>query len=65
MLNAPGREAIINTAKYDDPKDARDIAIEILQANDAHSQLEARFQRTVAKLSNNALSVMPKGEQQR
>ena len=32
-LNAPGREAIINKAKYDEPKDARDIAIEILQAD--------------------------------
>ena len=40
-LNAPGREAIINKAKYDEPKDARDIAIEILQADKNNSVLNA------------------------
>ena len=38
-LNAPGREAIIAKAKYDDPKDARDIAIEILQSDTAQARL--------------------------
>ena len=40
-LNAPGREAIIMKAKYEDPKDARDIAIEILQATNAQARLGA------------------------
>ena len=40
-LNAPGREAIIAKAKYEEPKDARDIAIEILQATNAQTQLTA------------------------
>ena len=40
-LNAPGREAIIMKAKYEDPKDARDIAIELLQATNAQAQLGA------------------------
>ena len=43
-LNAPGREAIIMKAKYDDPKDARDIAIELLQASQAQAQLTALHQ---------------------
>lgn len=43
-LNAPGREAIIAKAKYDDPKDARDIAIELLQATNAQAQLNALHQ---------------------
>ena len=38
-LNAPGREAIIAKAKYDEPKDARDIAIEILQSDTARAKL--------------------------
>ena len=32
-LSSPGREAIIDKAKYQEPKDARDIAIELLQAD--------------------------------
>lgn len=32
-LNGPGREAIIDQAKYEDPKDARDVAIDLLQAD--------------------------------
>ena len=40
-LNAPGREAIIAKAKYDDPKDARDIAIELLQSDRSTATLEA------------------------
>ena len=43
-LNAPGREAIIMKAKYEDPKDARDIAIELLQASNAQAQLTALHQ---------------------
>ena len=43
-LNAPGREAIIMKAKYEDPKDARDIAIEILQTTNAQTQLTALHQ---------------------
>ena len=43
-LNAPGREATIMKAKYEDPKDARDIAIEILQAVNAQTQLTALHQ---------------------
>ena len=40
-LNAPGREEIIAKAKYEDPKDARDIAIELLQAGKTQAQLNA------------------------
>lgn len=43
-LNAPGRKAIIGKAKYEEPKDARDIAIELLQAD-----------RNVSALSNRSL----------
>ena len=43
-LNAPGREAIIAKAKYDDPKDARDIAMELLKTDAAHAQLQALHQ---------------------
>ena len=43
-LNAPGREAIIAKAKYEDPKDARDIAIELLQTDTAQAQLQAHHQ---------------------
>ncbi|MBQ7544915.1 MAG: Clp protease ClpP [Synergistaceae bacterium] len=52
-LNAPGREAIIARAKYDDPKDARDIAIEILQATNAQTHLTALHQD--ASVVNGAL----------
>ena len=47
-LNAPGREAIIAKAKYEDPKDARDIAIELLQASNAQAHLTALHQDAVA-----------------
>lgn len=40
-LNAPGREAIIARAKYEEPKDARDIAIELLQADSNNAKLTA------------------------
>lgn len=43
-LNAPGREAIIAKAKYEDPKDARDIAMELLKTDTAHAQLQALHQ---------------------
>ena len=43
-LNAPGREAIIAKAKYEDPKDARDIAIELLKTDTAQAQLQALHQ---------------------
>jgi ATP-dependent protease ClpP protease subunit len=41
-LTGTGREAIIAKAKYDEPKDARDIAIELLQASANAAALEAR-----------------------
>ena len=43
-LNAPGREAIIAKAKYEDPKDARDIAMELLKTDAVHAQLQALHQ---------------------
>lgn len=43
-LNAHGREAIIAKAKYEEPKDARDVAIEILQADKTQAQLNALYQ---------------------
>ena len=52
-LNAPGREGIIAKAKYEDPKDARDIAIELLQSDTAQAQLTALYQD--AQAVNDAL----------
>ena len=43
-LNAPGREEIIAKAKYEDPKDARDIAIELLHAEKTQAALNALHQ---------------------
>ena len=43
-FNAEGREAIIAKAKYEEPKDARDVAIELLQADKAQAQLKALHQ---------------------
>ena len=43
-LNALGREAIIAKAKYEEPKDARDVAIELLKADKAQAQLTALHQ---------------------
>ncbi|MBR1486126.1 MAG: Clp protease ClpP [Synergistaceae bacterium] len=40
-LNAVGREEIIARAKYDEPKDARDVAVELLMADKAQMQLNA------------------------
>ncbi|MBR2208915.1 MAG: Clp protease ClpP [Synergistaceae bacterium] len=42
-LNAAGREAIIAKAKYEDPKDARDVAIELLTADKTQAQLNALY----------------------
>ena len=50
-LNASGCEEIITRAKYEDPKDARDIAVEILQKMNAQAQLNA--------LHNDAKAVEP------
>ena len=43
-LAAPGRGEILARAKYEDPKDARDVAIELLQADRDAGALAARFQ---------------------
>ena len=40
-LNAAGREEIIARAKYEEPKDARDVAIELLQADKVQAQMNA------------------------
>ena len=53
-LNAAGREAIIAKAKYEEPKDARDVAIELLQADKTQAQLNALEQD--ASVVNGALS---------
>jgi ATP-dependent Clp endopeptidase proteolytic subunit ClpP len=41
-LKGPGREEIVARAKYVDPKEARDIAMELLQASNNLAALEAR-----------------------
>ncbi|MDR3265028.1 MAG: Clp protease ClpP [Synergistaceae bacterium] len=41
-LTGPGRDAIIARAKYEDPKDARDVAMELLQADSNVAALAAR-----------------------
>ena len=43
-LAGPGREALIAKAKYEEPKDARDIAMELLQADKNAGELEERKQ---------------------
>ena len=53
-LNAAGREAIIAKAKYEEPKDARDVAIELLMADKTQAQLDALHQD--ASAVNGALS---------
>lgn len=47
-LNAPGREAIIAKAKYEDLKDARDIAMELLKSDTAQARLTAMYQDSQA-----------------
>lgn len=41
-LNKPGREAVIAKAKYDEPKDARDVALDLLDADKIQSVIENR-----------------------
>jgi ATP-dependent protease ClpP protease subunit len=62
-LSGPGREAIIAKAKYEEPKDARDIAMELLQASANVAALEAR--QSDASAVNAALvpSVMPAAQE--
>lgn len=52
-LAGPGREALIAKAKYEEPKDARDIAMELLQASARVAELEAR--RSDAAVVNDVL----------
>ncbi|MBQ9526523.1 MAG: Clp protease ClpP [Fretibacterium sp.] len=47
-LAMPGGEAIIAKAKYEEPKDARDIAVELLQAARSNAALTARIQDAAA-----------------
>lgn len=53
-LNAYGREAIIAKAKYEEPKDARDIALELLQADTVTAKMDALH--TDASAVNDALT---------
>jgi hypothetical protein len=41
-MAGPGREAIIARAKYEEPKDARDIALELLAVSNNIAAMEAR-----------------------
>ncbi len=43
-LYAPGREAILAKAKYEEPKDARDVALELVQADKNTAKLKAMGQ---------------------
>ncbi len=43
-LSMPGGEEIVAKAKYEEPKDARDIAVELLHAVQNNAALTARFQ---------------------
>ena len=56
-LNAPGREEIINKAKYEQPRDARDIALELLQADKNNAQINAMH--ADSKVVNAALEPQP------
>lgn len=47
-LSIPGGEAIVAQAKYEEPKDARDIAVELLQAAKNGAALAARVQDAAA-----------------
>ncbi len=64
-LNAPGREEIINKAKYEQPRDARDIAIELLQADKNNAQVNAMHKDS--QVVNSALEPQkqPNTEQER
>ncbi len=53
-FNARGREEIIAKAKYEEPKDARDIALELLQADTVTAKMEALH--TDAEAVNDALT---------
>lgn len=53
-LNAPGREKIIDMAKYVDPKSAQDVAVELLTADKTTQATEDR--RTDASACDNALN---------
>ena len=56
-LRAPGRQEIIDRAKYDEPKDIKDIALELLQADDIQARLNAH-ERDAAAIND----VMPSRE---
>jgi ATP-dependent protease ClpP protease subunit len=62
-LTGPGRDAIIAKAKYEEPKDARDIAMELLAASANVAALEAR--QTDAAAVNGVLvpSVTPTNQE--
>lgn len=64
-LNSPGREEIINKAKYEEPRDARDIAIELLQADKNNAQVNAMHKDS--QVVNAALEpqAQPNAEQER
>ena len=47
-LSMPGGEAIIAKAKYEEPRDARDIAVELLQAAKNGAAFAARVQDAAA-----------------
>lgn len=53
-LNCPGCEDLIFSAKYDEIKDARDIALEILTSKKAQAKLNAMYQDS--QVVNSALS---------
>ena len=53
-LNAPGRESIIAKAKYEEPRDVRDIAVELLKADGVTAKMNALHQDAGAV--NGALS---------
>lgn len=64
-LNTPGREEIINKAKYEEPRDARDVAIELLQADKNNAQVNAMHKDS--QVVNAALEpqAQPNAEQER
>ena len=47
-LRAPGRQEIIDRAKYDDPKSAKDIALELLKADNVQDRLAGRYQDSIS-----------------
>ena len=59
-LAGPGRDAIITKAKYEEPKDARDVALELLKASQNAAALQDRREdASVVNVALQSLNINP------